>query len=272
MIIAPLMCPIMATAAGLVMGDWKLVWISLLIVGVSVVGTIGLSWLLTEVRVTRVISFQTNTQIAGRIAPMLLDLFVALAAGAPGAFALSRNDVADSLPGVAIAVSLVPPLCSVGGALAQSNLDAVLSAVPVFATNFLAILLAGGGVFTLLGLNRAATGELKPHARRRAFILIAILVVLITIPLGSTSVNLFEEYLVGRTAIQLAHLSTRETGYEVNRIDIRDDKITLVIHGSSDRPDFAEFGRQLVDSLGRPIDVNLLVVPSEQERYSASVD
>ena len=33
---------------------------------------------------------------------------------APGAFCLSREDVANSLPGVAIAISLVPPLCVVG--------------------------------------------------------------------------------------------------------------------------------------------------------------
>ena len=34
---------------------------------------------------------------------------------------MSRDDVADSLPGVAIAISLVPPLCVVGIGLALSR-------------------------------------------------------------------------------------------------------------------------------------------------------
>ena len=39
---------------------------------------------------------------------------IALAAGQPGAFAIGRQEIADSLAGVAIAISLVPPLCVVG--------------------------------------------------------------------------------------------------------------------------------------------------------------
>jgi uncharacterized membrane protein len=57
-------------------------------------------------------------QIMNRTAPHLLDLMAALATGVAGAFALSRRDVSDTLPGVAIAVSLVPPLANVGILLA----------------------------------------------------------------------------------------------------------------------------------------------------------
>lgn len=114
MIIAPLMRPIMATAAGLVMGDMKRAGRSFVVVVAGVAGVIGLSWLLAELNLANVISFDTNSQITGRISPRLIDLAAALAAGAAGAFAMSRDDVADSLPGVAIAISLVPPLCVVG--------------------------------------------------------------------------------------------------------------------------------------------------------------
>jgi uncharacterized hydrophobic protein (TIGR00271 family) len=113
MIIAPLMRPIMATAAGLVMGEVRRAGNSFLVVLASVFGVVALAWLLTEINFATVISFDTNSQISGRISPRLIDLFTALAAGTAGAFAMSRDDVADSLPGVAIAVSLVPPLCVV---------------------------------------------------------------------------------------------------------------------------------------------------------------
>ena len=50
----------------------------------------------------------TNSQVAGRVSPKLIDLTAALATGVVGAFALVRSDVSDTLPGVAIAISLVP--------------------------------------------------------------------------------------------------------------------------------------------------------------------
>lgn len=48
MIIAPLMRPIMAATAGLVMGNLKRAGFSFLIVVLGVAGVIGTSWLLTE--------------------------------------------------------------------------------------------------------------------------------------------------------------------------------------------------------------------------------
>jgi uncharacterized hydrophobic protein (TIGR00271 family) len=109
MIIAPLMTPIMATAA-LVTGRLGRAGRSLLLVAV---GVIGLSWLFGLVY-TGVLSFDSNSQILGRVSPRLIDLIAALASGAAGAFCMAREDISDSLPGVAISISLVPPLCVVG--------------------------------------------------------------------------------------------------------------------------------------------------------------
>ena len=82
MIIAPLMRPIMATAAALVMGRMGRALRSGLIVAVGVAGVIGVAWLLGALNTTAVISFENNSQIIGRISPRLIDLFAALASGA----------------------------------------------------------------------------------------------------------------------------------------------------------------------------------------------
>jgi len=74
MIIAPLMRPIMATAARLVMGDMKRAGSSFLIVLASVVGVIGTAWLLTELSVVTVISIENNAQSSSRTSPRLIDL------------------------------------------------------------------------------------------------------------------------------------------------------------------------------------------------------
>jgi uncharacterized hydrophobic protein (TIGR00271 family) len=102
MIIAPLMTPIMATAAALVVGRKERAFQASLIVIAGVVGVIALSWLLGlgYLLVGGFLSFETNTQITSRTSPGLIDLVAALAAGAAGAFAMSRDDIADSLPGV----------------------------------------------------------------------------------------------------------------------------------------------------------------------------
>jgi len=83
MIIAPLMTPIMATAAAFVMGRMDRAARSLLLVGIGIGLVVTVSFLLGSIQ-TSVISYTNDTQITGRISPRLLDLVVALASGAAG--------------------------------------------------------------------------------------------------------------------------------------------------------------------------------------------
>jgi uncharacterized hydrophobic protein (TIGR00271 family) len=272
MIIAPLMRPIMATAAALVMGDMKRAWSCFLIVLASVAGVIGAAWLLTELSVVTVISIQNNAQFSSRISPRLIDLYAALASGAAGAFAISREDVADSLPGVAIAISLVPPVCVVGIALAEGEWTAAGGAMLLFLTNFLSILLAGGGVLALLGLNAAAVKGLTPNARRGAFMVVALGIILVTIPLGTTTMRIYQQKLIKRETIKWSEEWVDGTGYGVSQVDVRGDRVTLAICGSGERPKLSELGDQLGASLDQPVDIRLVIVPSEQEEYVPSLE
>lgn len=269
MIIAPLMRPIMATAAGLVMGDMKRAGTSFLIVVVSVAGVIGVAWLLTAIDITTIISFGTNSQITGRISPRLIDLFAALAAGAAGAFAMSRDDVADSLPGVAISISLVPPLCVVGVALAEGEWMGAYGAMLLFLTNFLSIILAGGGVLALLGLSAAATHEMQSAARRRAFFFVAIGILLVAIPLGATTFRVYGETVTERATKRLGQEWIGDANYEISKVEANGDQLVLIIHGSGERPLLSELGAELGKSINKPIEMKLVVVPSEEEFYVA---
>ena len=62
--------------------------------------------------------FRGGSAISARMKPSLLDLGMAVAAGAAAAFAYTRPNVSSALAGIAIAVALVPPLCTVGIAMA----------------------------------------------------------------------------------------------------------------------------------------------------------
>ncbi len=128
----------------------------------------------------------TNPEVQARTAPTLLDLLVALAAGAVGAYALSDRRVAAALPGVAIAVALVPPLSAVGICLAAGLLPDAAGAVVLFLTNFVAIVVAGALTFIAVGYGRVdRLGSDVSFARTWAATLGAA-VILLVIPLAAT--------------------------------------------------------------------------------------
>jgi uncharacterized membrane protein len=235
MIIAPLMTPIMATA----------------------IGAFHLG----------VISFTTNSQITARVSPSLLDLAVALASGVAGAFAMSRDDVADSLPGVAISIALVPPLAVVGISLSQGQWHDAWGAMLLFLTNFLSILLAGGGTLALLGLSAASTRELQASARRRAFVYIALGTLLVAIPLAATSARVAEETTAEYQTRQFTEQWLAQTSFEVNKIDANGNQIEVIISGAGDPPPLPDPGTDLGTAIDQDVTVNVKVVPARVLRY-----
>jgi hypothetical protein len=112
---------------------------------------------------------ETNSQVTGRTNPRLIDLIAALATGTVGAFALVRSDVSDTLPGVAIAISLVPPLAVVALALEAGRYDEALGALLLFGTNVTAIIATGTVVLLLYRVRDVAkttgaqVGVLRGH-------------------------------------------------------------------------------------------------------------
>ena len=82
MIIAPLMTPIMASAAAVILGSTIRLKQALRLVVLGILGVIILSMLLTFFIPNSLIANPTNTQITSRVSPGLLDLMIALAAGA----------------------------------------------------------------------------------------------------------------------------------------------------------------------------------------------
>ncbi len=267
MIIAPLMTPIMATAAAIVMGkiDWSPR--SLLLVGLGVLLVIIVSFLIGAlINAIAFISFTQNSQITSRISPRLTDLFIALASGAAGAFAMSRDDIADSLPGVAISISLVPPLCVVGITLSAGQWSSAWGAMLLFLTNFFSILLAGGGVLALLGLGAVATQTLQGHARRRAFVIIALGLLLISLSLATTSIRLTRETLTEYQTIQTVKEWLDQSGYEQESIVTRAGVVRLGIFGQGDLPPVSDLESELERRTRRPGIVDLVIIPVQRER------
>jgi uncharacterized hydrophobic protein (TIGR00271 family) len=154
MIVAPLMSPIISMSYGLMAGRGALTMRSLLTVITGTLLTIVVAFVFTEAIGWKL----AGSEIIARMKPSLLDLGVAVAAGAAAAFAYSRPSVSSSLAGIAIAVALVPPLCTVGIAMALGQeasvevglaLDSLSARGPflLYMTNILGIVFAGSLVF-----------------------------------------------------------------------------------------------------------------------------
>jgi uncharacterized membrane protein len=179
----------------------------------------------------------------------LTDVIVALAAGAAGAFAFSRDDVADSLPGVAIAIALVPPLCVVGISLSQSQWDAVLGSSLLFLTNLFSILLAGGAVLGLLRLAPASIEgqDLTRERRRRVYTYIAFGILLVTVPLSLTSYRVSQDSL---TQLQIIDITDRwliesDSDLVLDQVHVFDKDVDIIVRGFSDPPSTTELGQEI---------------------------
>lgn len=270
MIVAPLMGPIMATAAAVVIGSLDRAWRSLTLVVVGVICVILLSLMLSWLVPDITISFTENGEIASRIAPGLTALLTALASGAAGAFISSREEIADSMGGVAIAISLVPPLCVVGISIGQGAWGPATGTFMLFMTNFLAILLAGGITFMIGGLGRLAyTGD-SQRMRRRSFMLIIFGTLLIAIPLSVTSYQAIDRSLETRAASQDVTAWLGGTTHSMVRVDVNGDQVLATIEGFGELRPLRDLADQLADTLERPVRLYLRTIPSQVETSQAT--
>jgi uncharacterized hydrophobic protein (TIGR00271 family) len=143
MLIAPWMLPLRAVAFGILQGRLRLVGRALLTLLIGIAITVVLSVLLGASVGLPIL----GSEVAARTQPNLLDLGVALVAGAIAAYASVSSKAISSLAGTAIAVALVPPVCAFGLLLAKAQWSDALGAALLFAANLLGIL--SGALITL---------------------------------------------------------------------------------------------------------------------------
>ena len=183
MIIAPLSTPIMAIALGIVKRERIragrfVLWGALLVVLVGVLAA----------AVVPDVDVQSNSQITGRTSPTVVDLVAAIATGLAGAVGLSRRDVAAVLPGVAIAISLVPPLAVVGICLGEGSVGLALGALLLFVSNLVSMVIAGTLLFAALGYSAEADREARRvGARRKTYLTLAVVLAAVLVPLAANT-------------------------------------------------------------------------------------
>jgi uncharacterized hydrophobic protein (TIGR00271 family) len=265
MIVAPLMTPIVGIVLAVTIGDGRNLAISvaLVVTGALAVIVIGYGFgLLAEVPVDAA----TSSQVAGRVNPSLIDLAAAIATGAVGAFAVVRSDVSDTLPGVAIAISLVPPLAVAGLTLEAGEGDEAVGALLLFVTNVGAILVTGVLVMTLYRVRTAALeSALRPPLGRRAAITVIVaFVVVIAVPLAGSTARIVDERLTTASVTDVASEWAARRGWEIVSVAVRPEGVVVRALGPAPAPDPDALRSQL-DAAGlADVDVLLQLVPEDR--------
>jgi uncharacterized hydrophobic protein (TIGR00271 family) len=245
MIVAPLMTPILGIVLGVVVADVANVRRCLLLLVGGSLAVLAISWVF-GLFVPYPVVAATNAQVAARVAPRIVDLVAALATGAVGAVALARSDISDTLPGVAIAISLVPPLAVVGLTLESGASREALAALLLFTTNVVAILASGIVVMAFYRVRPESASTSPPAVRRRsAVLLIAVLLAGVIVPLSINSDR------IERTAVREANVRAvaehwaTTAGWSVVGVTSAAGRIYVATTGPSPGPDPAALGRDL---------------------------
>lgn len=263
MLVAPLMSPILALAHGLILGNAFMIRRS----ARSISQGMGLALCVGVVAALWLPEALPSSEMLARGEPSLLDLVVAVAAGAAAAYGVSRESVSAALPGVAISVALVPPLCVSGWALGTADFPLAGGAFLLFLTNLSAIVLVGAVTFVLLGVR--PTRVHRSVRVRRALALAVLAIALISIPLSfqsrdSARVDLLESRLT--TLIEEGRDDrARVTDLVVERHgDAITASATVFAFDRDLAPDLDALAKNLGDLAGMPVRVELTLIEASR--------
>ena len=270
MIIAPLMNPIVSFSYASVKLKYRLLIKSTLTILTGILCVIAVSCVVTLLIGIRI----AGSEIIARANPNILDLAVAMASGTAGAFALTRRNISNALPGVAIAVALVPPLCVVGIGLALgSNIvvepryqvgDELITiengAFLLFFTNFMAIDFCGGLLFLCQGYSNW----------KKAFVSLLsslLLLIVVTLPLQFSFRGLIVRNIILRNLAELTYENPHWVDAQLREIHIDLNEEPLLIRfevvapsGLITETDVKVIENSLSEKLSQPVnlEINLL--------------
>lgn len=178
MLISPLFWPVMGIALGIISPRGHLMRTSSFSLLKSVLMVTFFSYIITLVVPISDLSVEINS----RINPNLIDLFIALATSIIGVLALYYPTISSSATGVAISISLLPPLCITGIGLAKGSNIIIGKSLLLFLTNIGAIVFTGVIVLWLLNIRPQKEEETKRFTF--GFAISFLLMIILSIPLS----------------------------------------------------------------------------------------
>ncbi len=228
MLLSPLMTPILAFAAGLVMG-WPVRSGRLAIrLFLATLFVFGLAYLLPFVfGVPK--NVVIPTELLARTNPKMAELLIALSAGIAAALMLLRRETLAILPGVAISVALIPPLCVSGLLTYFKDYALAWEAFVLYATNLVAIILMAGTVLLLTGF-KPRVKDLKLNLRVAAGMsVVTFFVALVAVPLTMRTFHDIQELHDRQVAISVIDDWIGENSVEIVDVEVENNLLQVFL-------------------------------------------
>ena len=157
MLVAMMLGPISGMALAFIDNRWLFFKTAFktLVLGVSMIVSIGIILGLIN------INLPITHEILSRTQPTIMDLMIALAGGAAGAFAAVSPRLSVAVVGVAVATALVPPLVASGILIAHLEWKHAANALLLALTNIVAIQISSSLVLWAAGFRRGSDEEVN---------------------------------------------------------------------------------------------------------------
>lgn len=166
MLISPLMGPIIGMGLALGVQDFMLLKRGFKNICMAVLGSLAASAIYFLISP----QYEASSQLLARTSPSIYDVLIGFFGGAAGILSIACRNKGQVMPGVAIATSLMPPLCTAGYGLATMNMTFFLGALYLFFTNMVFILVATWIGVKLMGFKKISYLNPKRYIRIRAII------------------------------------------------------------------------------------------------------
>jgi uncharacterized membrane protein len=177
---------------------------------------------------------EESSELLARVSPDIRDVLIAFFGGLALIIARTKKGtIASVIFGVAIATALMPPLCTVGYALAHSNISYAVGALYLFAINASFIALAAYLVIKLLRFPMTEYANAK--SRRRTSRLATLLALLLVIPAVFTFVDVLQKSRFQAAAIlflenELTGIDNADYLRQTARIEFADPQSKVIIN------------------------------------------
>jgi uncharacterized hydrophobic protein (TIGR00271 family) len=258
MLVAPLMTPIIGASAATVTADNRRLVRALLIIALGTFVAIVVGWFVSFIAAGRVIDVRSlPNEIRSRTFPGLLDLGIAITAGAAAGYIQPRRSAISALPGVGIAVALVPPLATVGITLELGLGSDSRNALLLYLTNLAAIVFAAALVLLVSGFRPHDDERRRSLWARLAITLVAVMLVAIPLTLHTRSVILD---LRLRTAVTAA-VENWDPDIEIldQEADVADGRaeVELLVVGRGNPRPVYQLAEDIGARFGGPVDLRV---------------
>ncbi len=148
MLVAPLLYPIIFLGMSVVLHNFEIITRTFLII-TKLSGLVVLIGFLSVILFNPFLEIdETGIFYETGVLPLF---YVAIASGLAATFSISRKQMEEFLPGVAISIALLPPLTNVGVSFGLGNLQLAVYSLQIFIINIFGIIFASILVFSLMG-------------------------------------------------------------------------------------------------------------------------